>query len=241
MERKRVLLSYPSDACNSSLVLFEELIRALHGLVELEAQLAVFLPVGALGVSAGTMWGWHDLREYWGEKGGGGRCDELVGLVVSFITSPGGAKFCRHYFSVSTVPAEVGGEWVWGGGRGGCSERERGGFGCGDVLPPVMDATQLLSRRHHPFFMTRQGPSASRAGNVAGAPAAWRCRLWRCRAQPCGDCFSPTRTSACPSTHRINTNRPTQFANIDRIDRQTATPPPDLTTTPTTFPTTHPP
>lgn len=126
MERKRILLRYPSDACNSSLVLFEELIRALHGLVELEAQLAVFLPISALGISAGTMWGWHDLRKHWGGKGEG-RCDGLVGLVVSFITSPGGAKFCRHYFSASAVPAEVGGGVGVGMVEKGVRGEKRGG------------------------------------------------------------------------------------------------------------------
>lgn len=47
LERKRILLSYPSHACNRGLVLLEELIRTFHGLVEFEAELAVFLPVRA--------------------------------------------------------------------------------------------------------------------------------------------------------------------------------------------------
>lgn len=45
-----------------------------------------------------------------GDGGGDGgfewRYDELVGLVVSFITSPGGAMFCRHCSTASAVPAE---------------------------------------------------------------------------------------------------------------------------------------
>lgn len=43
-----------------------------------------------------------------GGEGGCFKCryDELVGLVVSFIASPGGAMFCRHYCTASAVPAE---------------------------------------------------------------------------------------------------------------------------------------
>lgn len=68
-----------------------------------------------------------------GGGGGGFECrwDELVGLVVSFITSPGGAVFCRHYFLVLPPQRSESGYGEW---RREFRTEKGGGFSCGDAV-----------------------------------------------------------------------------------------------------------
>lgn len=84
---KRVFLQYSPYGCFRGLFLLEELVGAFHGLVEFEAELAVFLPVVMMTALLAHVARRRPLFP---------KNAVLVRFIVSFVTSAGGAMFCRH-------------------------------------------------------------------------------------------------------------------------------------------------